>query len=101
MNVSPCENEGLDGVVRDDSGLDGERRRRDSNSGWRFCRPLPDTPKRHGGKGLRLSTRVEDPNLPTAAYSFPPDLAAVVSAWPELPDAIRAGILAMVRAARS
>jgi len=50
---------------------------------------------------LRLSTRVEDPNLPTAAYSFPPDLAAVVSAWPELPDAIRAGILAMVRAARS
>ena len=26
------------------------------------------------------------------------DLAAVVSAWPNLPDAVRAGILAMVRA---
>jgi integrase len=41
MIVSSSENEGLDGVVQDDSGSDGERRRRDSNSGWRFCRPLP------------------------------------------------------------
>jgi hypothetical protein len=29
-----------------------------------------------------------------------PDLAAVVDAWPKLPDAIKAGILAMVLAAR-
>ena len=28
-----------------------------------------------------------------------PDLAAVVDAWPDLPEAIRAGILAMVKAA--
>jgi hypothetical protein len=28
------------------------------------------------------------------------DLAAVVDAWPELPAAIKAGILAMVKAAR-
>jgi hypothetical protein len=28
-----------------------------------------------------------------------PDLAALVAAWPSLPGAIRAGILAMVRAA--
>jgi hypothetical protein len=28
-----------------------------------------------------------------------PDLAAVVAAWPDLPEAIRAGILAMVTAA--
>jgi hypothetical protein len=28
-----------------------------------------------------------------------PDLAAVVAAWPKLPEAIRAGILAMVKAA--
>lgn len=27
-----------------------------------------------------------------------PDLAAVVTAWPNLPDALRVGILAMVRA---
>ncbi len=30
---------------------------------------------------------------------FPPDLAAIVAAWAELPEAIKAGILAMVKAA--
>ena len=30
-----------------------------------------------------------------------PDLAAVIEAWPKLPEAVRAGILAMVRAAGS
>ncbi|MGA7496848.1 MAG: hypothetical protein WBX00_08980 [Isosphaeraceae bacterium] len=29
----------------------------------------------------------------------PPDLAAVVAAWSDLPEAIKAGILAMVKAA--
>jgi hypothetical protein len=29
---------------------------------------------------------------------MPPDLAAVVDAWPMIPEAIRAGIVAMVRA---
>jgi hypothetical protein len=29
-----------------------------------------------------------------------PDLAAVVAAWDRLPEAVRAGIVAMVRAAR-
>ena len=28
-----------------------------------------------------------------------PDLAAVVEAWPDLPEAIKAGIVAMVKAA--
>jgi hypothetical protein len=28
-----------------------------------------------------------------------PDLAAVAAAWPTLPDALRAGIVAMVKAA--
>ena len=28
-----------------------------------------------------------------------PNLAAVVAAWPELPEAVRAGIVAMVKAA--
>ena len=30
-----------------------------------------------------------------------PDLAAVVDAWPELPEAIKASIVAMVKAARN
>jgi hypothetical protein len=29
---------------------------------------------------------------------LPPDLAAVVKAWPTLPDALKAGIVAMVKA---
>ena len=32
------------------------------------------------------------------SHSAAPDLAAVVEAWPRLPAAIRAGIIAMVRA---
>jgi hypothetical protein len=32
---------------------------------------------------------------------FPPDLAAVYDAWPTLPEALKAGILAMVKAARA
>ncbi len=39
--------------------------------------------------------------LPYGAPELPPDLAAIVAAWPELPEAIRAGILAMVKAASS
>lgn len=34
-----------------------------------------------------------------SAYLNDPDLEAVVSAWPQLPSALKAGIVAMVRAA--
>jgi hypothetical protein len=37
--------------------------------------------------------------LPTDTCQIDPDLATVVAAWPELSDAIRAGIVAMVKAA--
>jgi hypothetical protein len=37
--------------------------------------------------------------LPYGPAEIPPDLAAVVTAWPSLPEPIRAGILAMIRAA--
>ncbi len=40
------------------------------------------------------ATRVATPLLPDD-----PDLAAVVVAWPDLPDALRAGILAIIKAA--
>ena len=39
------------------------------------------------------------PHLLHDTCNTDPDLAAVVAAWPELPEAIRVGILAMVRAA--
>ncbi len=40
-------------------------------------------------------------NCPPTPVITDPDLAAVVEAWPDLPEAIKAGILAMVKAARS
>jgi hypothetical protein len=38
-------------------------------------------------------------HLPTDSCKADTELAAVVAAWPELPQAIRTGILAIVRAA--
>jgi hypothetical protein len=35
---------------------------------------------------------------PIDVLVLPPDLAAMVAAWPMLPEAVRAGIVAMVRA---
>jgi hypothetical protein len=40
-------------------------------------------------------------SLPYGASGMPPDLAAVFAAWPSLPEAIRAGIVAMVKASRT
>jgi hypothetical protein len=45
--------------------------------------------------------RVIDPPLIHDTCKTDPELAAVAEAWPELPEAIKAGILAMVEAARS
>jgi hypothetical protein len=68
----------------------------------RFRRPLttPETTAENGGISVPPSTGPS-----TGAQSGPsepafadPDLGAVVAAWPALPTAIRAGILAMVRA---
>ena len=46
------------------------------------------------GAGFGPPTHSATPNLPTD-----PELAAVVAAWPDLPPAIRAGVLALVKAA--
>jgi hypothetical protein len=57
------------------------------------------------GTELRKSVDAEVPVLvPSVSSSvqnavFLPDLADVVAAWPDLPDAIKAGVLALVRAA--
>jgi hypothetical protein len=37
--------------------------------------------------------------LPTNTHKINPHLAAIVVAWPELPQAIKAGIIAIVRSA--
>jgi len=75
----------------------------------RFSRPSHRTAKDGSGKELRQSPPEVAHHLPTdTCQSEPPrptptdpDLAAVVAAWPELPEAIKAGIVAMVKATRS
>jgi hypothetical protein len=48
---------------------------------------------------LRRVSHAVAHQLPTDTCQIEPDLAAVVAAWPELPEAIRAGIVAMVKSA--
>ena len=50
-----------------------------------------------------IPTRHVPCRYPGATHLLPadPDLAAVIDAWDRLPDAIRAGIVAMVKAARA
>jgi hypothetical protein len=49
--------------------------------------------------GSRKTAAKAAPKPRSAEPDVDPDLAAVNAAWPTLPEAIRAGILAMVRAA--
>jgi len=50
------------------------------------------------GKRLRRRKPAFAEPWPNDACKVEPDLAAIVTAWPELPKAIGAGILAMVKA---
>jgi hypothetical protein len=66
--------------------------------------PTPKTPSetqvsdsggnKSGNNGAGVSAPIRPPERPAD-----PDLAALVAAWPALPSAVRAGIVAMVRAA--
>ena len=42
----------------------------------------------------------KDPNLDITGDALPADLRELIDAWPRLPDAVRAGIMAMVRVSR-
>ena len=61
--------------------------------------PAADRPKSHRAGLLHQPDGSVAHHLPTDNCHLPPDLAAVVAAWPTLPEPIRAGILAMVKAA--
>ena len=53
-------------------------------------------------QGHDTATRYDNPaSVLTAPLTYlTPDLAAVCAAWPTLPDALKAGILAMVKATK-
>jgi hypothetical protein len=57
-------------------------------------------PNSHVSNNLEESSEVCAPNAHQAESAPPldPDLALIESSWPDLPEALRAGILAMVRA---
>ena len=61
-------------------------------------RPLTGCSKGTPGNSLRQGPSRVAEHLPNDTCQTDPDLAAVVAAWPELPEAIKAGILAMVKA---
>jgi hypothetical protein len=51
------------------------------------------------GESGEVSTVVPSPPGAVSGPDLPPDLGRVVAAWDRLPDAIKAGILALVQAA--
>ena len=57
------------------------------------------TPDSSGNSSAATQSGAECGALGALSGPFDPDLAAIVEAWPSLPEALRAGILAMVRAA--
>jgi hypothetical protein len=69
-------------------------RERDTN-------PLPASDNSCPLKDLGIEDQEDSHHLPTDACKTDPNLATVVAAWPTLPEAIRAGILAMVKAAKT
>jgi hypothetical protein len=60
-----------------------------------------DSPNPRDGRGLReaAETIAAPIAAPGSDATHDPDLAALVAAWPDLPEPVRAGINAMVRAA--
>jgi hypothetical protein len=56
--------------------------------------------KSSGNRGVGNQSGAECGALGARDAPLDPDLAAVVDAWPALPAAIKAGILAMIRAAK-
>jgi hypothetical protein len=76
-----------------------KRRRPDSNRRWRICNPTtcPENPDKNVGfaAGGSISAAVAG----KTAHDDP-DLQALIDAWPGLPEAVKAGILAMVTTSR-
>lgn len=58
-----------------------------------------NNPSESRGKRESATARSKNVAILEDSLAIDPDLAAVIDAWPDLPDAVRAGIVAMVRAA--
>jgi hypothetical protein len=57
------------------------------------------TPENTGKTGISADAGANAGAVETKTAHIGPDLQGIIDAWPALPDAIKAGILAMIRAA--
>jgi hypothetical protein len=53
----------------------------------------------HGATEIAPQIAHDTENPSPSQSTFPPDLSEIIAAWPGLPQAIKAGIVAMVKAA--
>jgi hypothetical protein len=60
---------------------------------------MPDVLNHKCHKELRIATPLVSHPIPTDTCQNDADLAAVIDAWDRLPEALRTGIVAMVKAA--
>jgi hypothetical protein len=82
--------------------------RRKSNTGdgtrthdLRIMRPHPENPNAPKDNDLRQEMKAVSHHFPTDVTQMDTGLVAVIEAWDRLPDALRAGIVAIVKAART
>jgi hypothetical protein len=64
-------------------------------------RPQPDFRNDSREKDLRQEEADASHYIPTDNCQRDPNLAAVIEAWERVPEAVRAGIVAMVKAAKA
>ena len=55
-------------------------------------------PYSSGNTGVAAESGAESGALDAESRSEDPELGTIIDAWPTLPDALKAGILAMIRA---
>lgn len=102
MSRNPLGMEGLDASGRELSApvasTGGGNRTHTGVTPRRILSPPHAIHKSNPQNGLRFACPPVTAQGQRATPNPPPDLAAVIDAWPELPEAIRAGIVAMIRA---
>jgi hypothetical protein len=99
MGRNSLEIGGLGASCRDLGGSGGNTPGGIRTSNLRFRRPMRQPSKVNDSKALSQTTSLIAHSMPTDTCQTDPDLTAVVDAWHTLPDALRSGIVAMVKAA--
>ena len=95
------ESEALDVSSRSESDIDDNAPRRTRTYNPLIKSQMVDSPKSFRSTTLRISPASLAHHLPIDKRQTPcPDLTSVITSWSDLPEAIRAGIVAMIRATK-